>query len=122
MKNRSGAPLFRVLPNASRPAATLPIPATERAGGGPGEVTARSLGRRLALALHDLGLEVVLPPGWVSVDGAAVPFGALDVPTADDLVRHLEDLVARVAESAAVTAAARRAPGAGQAALFGAGR
>jgi hypothetical protein len=122
MKNLSGASLLCVLPAAHRPAPKLPLPTVDTAGGGPGEATARSLARRLALALHDLGLDVVVPAGWVSVDGAAIGFGALDVPTADHLVRHLEDVAAQVADTAAATAAARRAAGAGQAALFGADR
>jgi hypothetical protein len=122
MKNLSGASLIRVLSTAYRPAPTLPLPAGERAEGGPGEATARSLARRLALALHDLGLDVVVPAGWVSVDGAAIGFGELDVPTADHLVCHLEDLAAEVAEPTVAVAAARRTAGPGQAALFGEAR
>jgi hypothetical protein len=89
MKNLSGAPLLRVLPTSHRPAQKLPLPAVERADGGPGEATARSLARRLALALHDLGIDGVVPAGWVSVDGATVVFGELDVPGADLLMRYL---------------------------------
>jgi hypothetical protein len=122
MKNLSGASLLRVIPAAHRPAPTLPLPAVEAAAGGPGEATARSLARRLALALHDLGLDVAVPAGWVSVDGAAIGFGDLDVPTADHLVCHLEDIAAQVADTTAATAAARRVAGPGQAALFGADR
>ncbi len=119
MKNLSGASLFRVLPNAHRPAATLPLPPAERGSGGPGEATARSLGRRLALALHDLGLDVVLPDGWVRAEGASVGFGELDVPTVDHLVSHLEDLAAQLDETIAASAAAHRRAGRGQTALFG---
>jgi len=118
MKNLSGVSLLRVVPAAHRPASKLPLPAVEAAGGGPGEQTARSLARRLALALHDLGLDVVVPAGWVSVDGATIRFGDLDVPTADDLVCRLEDIAAQVADTSAATAAARRVAGPGQAALF----
>ena len=119
MKNLSGASLLRVLPTSHRPAQKLPLPTVERAGAGPGETTARSLARRLALVLHDLGLDGVVPAGWVSVDGAAVVFGALDVPGADHLVRHLEDLAADVADTLEAQASARHAAGPGQAALFG---
>jgi hypothetical protein len=119
MKNLSGASLLRVLPASHRPTQKLPLPTVERADGGPGEATARSLARRLALALHDLGLVGVVPAGWVSVDGAAIVFGELDVPTADHLVCHLEDLAAEVADSTAAREAARRTAGPGQAALFG---
>jgi hypothetical protein len=119
MKNLSGTSLLRVIPAAHRPAQKLPLPAIENAEGGPGEATARSLARRLALALHDLGLDAVVPAGWVSVDGAAVRFGDLDVPAADHLVCHLEDIAAQVADTNAATAAARRVAGPGQAALFG---
>ena len=120
MKNLSGASLLRVLPASHRPAQKLPLPAVERAEGGPGEATARSLARRLALALHDLGLDGVVPAGWVSVDGATIVFGDLDVPGADHLVRHLEELAADVGDTLAAQAAARRAVGPGQAPLFGA--
>jgi len=119
MKNLSGASLLRVLPTSHRPAQKLPLPTVERAGGGPGEATARSLARRLALVLHDLGLDSVVPAGWVSVDGAAVVFGDLDVYGADHLVRHLEDLAADVADTLDAQASARHAAGPGQAALFG---
>ena len=118
MKNLSGTLLLRVLPTAHRSTQKLPLPAVER-NGGPGEATARSLARRLALALHDLGLDRVVPTGWVSVDGAALVFGELDVPAADHLVRRLEDLAAEVADSSAAEAAARRTAGPGQVALFG---
>ena len=120
MKNLSGASLLRVLPTSHRPAQKLPLPTVERADGGPGEATARSLARRLALALHDLGLDGAVPAGWVSVDGAALAFGDLDVPTADHLIRHLEELAADVADTLAAQSAARRAVGPGQSALFGA--
>jgi hypothetical protein len=119
MKNLSGVSLLRVLPTAHRPAQKLPLPAVERTDGGPGEATARSLARRLALVLHDLGLDGGVPAGWVSVEGAAVVFGDLDVPGADHLVRHLEDLAADVADTLDAQAVARRAVGPGQAALFG---
>jgi hypothetical protein len=119
MKNLSGASLLRVLPAAHRPISKLPLPAADRAGGGPGETTARSLARRLALVLHDLGLVGVVPGGWVSVEGATIRFGDLDVPTADHLVCHLEDVAAEVADTTAATAAVRGTPGAGQTALFG---
>jgi hypothetical protein len=89
-------------------------------GAGP-EATARSLARRLALALHDLGLDGIVPAGWITVDGAAIRLGDLDVPTADDLVWHLEDLAGSVASVVDSTAAARRTAGPGQAALFGRG-
>jgi hypothetical protein len=69
--------------------------------------------------LHDLGLAGVLPAGWVTVDGTTIEFGALDVPTADHLICHLEDLADQVAPAMAASAAARRTAGAGQAALFG---
>jgi hypothetical protein len=119
MKNLSSASLFGVLSTSPRSAQKLALPAVERSDGGPGETTARSLARRLALALHDIGLDGVVPAGWVSVDGAAVVFGELDVPAADHLVRHLEDLAADVADTLAVQAAGRRVPGQWQAALFG---
>src|SRR5687768_17630355 len=119
MKNLSSASLLGVLSTSHRPAQKLPLPGVERSGGGPGETTARSLARRLALALHDLGLGGVVPAGWVSVDGAAVVFGELDVPAADHLVRHLEDLAADVADTLEAQASARHAAGPGQAALFG---
>jgi len=119
MKNLSGVSLLRVLPGAHRPAPKLPLPAADDGGGGPGEATARSLARRLALVLHDLGLDVVVPAGWVTVEGATLDFGALDVPAADHLVRHLEDLAEQVAPVMADDARARRTAGAGQAALFG---
>jgi hypothetical protein len=122
MKNLSSASLLGVLSTSHRPAQKLPLPAVERSGGGPGETTARSLARRLALALHDLGLDGVVPAGWVSADGASVVFGELDVPAADHLVRHLEDLAADVSDTLAVQAAARRVPGPWQAALFGSER
>lgn len=119
MKNRSGVTLLHVLPASRRPASQLPFLAAGPSAGGPGETTARSLARRLALVLHDLGLGEVLPDGWISVDGAAVRFGALDVPTADHLICHLEDLAAEVAGTMAAVAARRRTAGAGQAGLFG---
>src|ERR671919_222834 len=119
MNNLSGASLLRVLPTPHRPAQKLPLPAVERTDGGPGEVTARSLARRLALALHDLGLDGVVPAGWVAVDGAAIVFADLDVPGADHLVRHLEDLAADVGDTLDAQAVARRAAGTGQARLFG---
>jgi len=118
MKNLSRVSLLHVLPAAHRPASKLPLLAADRAGG-PGETTARSLARRLALVLCDLGLVGVVPGGWVAVDGATIRFGDLDVPAADHLVRHLEDLAAEVADTMAATAAVRRTPGAGQTALFG---
>lgn len=119
MKNLSSASLLGVLSTSHRPAQKLPLPAVERSGGGPGETTARSLARRLALALHDLGLDGVVPAGWVSADGGAVAFGDLDVPSADHLVRHLEDLASDVADTLGAQAEAHRAVGPGQAALFG---
>ena len=119
MKNLSGASLLHIFPASHRPTQKLPLPAVETAAGGPGEATARSLARRLALALHDLGLDVVVPAGWVSVDGATVRFGDLDVPAADHLVFHLEDLAVQLADVTATQAAARRVGGAGQGALFG---
>jgi hypothetical protein len=119
MKNLSGVSLLRVIAAAHRPAPKLPLPTVEAAGGGPGEATARSLARRLALALHDLGLDVIVPAGWVSFDGAAIRFADLDVPAADHLVCHLEDIADQVADTATATAAARRVAGPGQAALFG---
>ncbi len=118
MNNLSGVSLLRVLPAAHRPTSKLPLPAAERAGGGPAEMTARSLARRLALVLHDLGLVGVVPGGWVSVEGGAIRFADLDVPTADHLVCHLEDIAAQVADTTDATASAQRTPGAGQAALF----
>ena len=120
--NLSGVSLLRALPTSHRSTEKLPLPAAERPGAGPGEATARSLARRLALALHDLGLDGAVPAGWVSVDGAAVTFGDLDVPGADHLVCHLEDLAARAADTMDAQAAAQRTPGQGQAALFGTGR
>ena len=119
MKNLSGVSLLGALPAAHRLPATLPLPAVERAGNGPGEATARSIARRLALALHDLGLDAVVPDGWLSVEGATIRFGPLDVPAADHLVRHLEDVAAQVADVAAAQAAARRAAGPGQTAFRG---
>ena len=119
MKNRSGASLLHVLPASRRPVPELPLPAAGPSAGGPGETTARALARRLALVVHDLGLGGVLPAGWVSVDGATIRFGALDVPTADNLIRHLEDLAAEVAGPMEAAAARRRAAGSGQVGLFG---
>jgi hypothetical protein len=118
MKNLSGVSLLRVLPTAHRPAQKLPLSAVDR-NGGPGQATARSLARRLVLALHDLGLDGAVPAGWVSVDGSVVVLGELDVPAADRLVRLLEDLAAEVADVTDAQAAARRTPGPAQAALFG---
>ena len=117
MKNLSSVSLLRALPTAHRPLAKLPLPTVERAGGGPGEATARSIALRLALALHDLGLDTVMPAGWLSVDGATIRFGDLDVPAADHLVRHLEELAAEVADTLAAQAAARRVAGPGQGAF-----
>jgi hypothetical protein len=97
----------------------LPLPAADTAGGKAGVAAARSLVRRLALALHDLGLDVVVPAGWLSVAGATIEFAALDVPTADHLVRHLEDLAAQVSDTVAVVPAEWRRAGPGQATLFG---
>jgi hypothetical protein len=57
--------------------------------------------------------------GWVSVDGAAVDLGDLDVPAADRLVHQLEDLGADVADVAASREAARRTAGPGQGVLRG---
>ena len=119
MTNLSGASLLHVIPAAHRTTSRLSPPAPERARGGPGEATARSLGRRLTLALHDLGLDGLVPAGWITVDGASIRLGDLDVPTADHLVRHLEDLAASVAAAADANGAARPAPGPGQAPLFG---
>lgn len=119
MKNLSGASLIRALPTAHRAASKLPLPTVERGSGGPGEATARSLARRLALALHDLGLDVVVPAGWVAADSATIGFGALDVPTANHLVCHLEDLADQVTETISTQQAARRTAGPGQAAFFG---
>ena len=119
MKNLSGASLLHGLPAAHRPNSKLPLPAAHRAGGGPGETTARSLARRLALVLHDLGLVGVVPDGWVSVEGATIRFGRLDVPAADHLICHLENVAADVADTTAATAGVRRMPGAGQTELFG---
>ena len=126
MKNLSGASLLHVLPAAHRPNSKLPLPVAERAGGGPGAATARSLARRLAMVLHDLGLVGVVPDGWVSVESSTIRFGPLDVPAADQLIGHLEDVAADVAGATAVTAAGRRTGqhrhnerGAGQTALFG---
>jgi hypothetical protein len=118
MKNLSGVSLLRVLPTSHRPAQKLALPAVEPTDGGAGEAAARSLARRLGLVLHDLGLDGAVPAGWVSVDGAAIVFADLDVPGADHLVRHLEDLAADVADTLDAQAAARRTAGAGQAALF----
>jgi hypothetical protein len=121
MKNLSGVSLLRVLPTTRRPTEKLPLRTVEPAGRdrGPGEATARSLARRLALALHDLGLDTVVPAGWVSVEGPTVAFGNLDVPAADHLVRHLEELAADLAGTLAAQAAARRTAGAGQGTLAG---
>jgi hypothetical protein len=55
----------------------------------------------------------------VSVDGATIRFGALDVPTADDLIRHLEDIVAEVAGPIEALAAERPTAGPGRTGLFG---
>jgi hypothetical protein len=66
----------------------------------------------------DRHLTGVVPGGWISVDGATLRFADLDVPTADHLVRHLEDVAAEVADTTDATAAARRTPGAGQSTLF----
>ncbi len=121
MKNLSGVSLLRALPTTRRPNEKLPLPTPEPADRyrRPGEATARSIARRLALALHDLGLDTVVPAGWVSVDGANVVFAQLDVPAADRLVRHLEDLAADLADTMAEQAATRRTAGAGQGTLAG---
>lgn len=89
---------------------------TSRPGYGPGVATARSLARRLALALHDLGLDAVLPAGWAGAEGAGLRFGDLDVPGADRLVRHLEDLAAALGDPALITPRAQ--PGPDQPTLF----
>jgi len=119
MKNLSALSLLHALPMTNRTPAPLPFAVAERASGGPGEATARSIVPRLHLALHDLGLDTVLPAGWVSVDGATVGFGDLDVPAADRLVRHLEDIAADLTDVAAAREAARRTAGPGQAILRG---
>jgi hypothetical protein len=119
MKNRSGVSLLHVLPPSRRPPSQLPLPVAGPSSGGPGETTARSLARRLALVVDDLGLGGVLPAGWISVDGATLRFGALDVPTADHLIRHLEDIAAEIAGPMDAAAARRRAAGSGQLGLFG---
>ena len=90
----------------------LPLPLSPHPDSGPAALTARSLARRLALALHDLGLAGVLPDGWAAAEGAALCFGDLDVVGADRLVRHLEDL------ADALTPSPSPAPGPGQATLF----
>jgi hypothetical protein len=54
----------------------------------------------------------------MSVDGAAIHLGALDVPTADRLIRHLEDIVAEVAGPMEAAVGRRRTGGSGQAGLF----
>ena len=112
MKNLRSAALLRpVVCSANRPSLSL-LADDQPSADGPGAVTARSLGRRLRLALHDLGLLDTVPAGWVSTAGATVRFGDLDVATADHLVRHLEDLAAAVGAPAAPVA------GAGQSSLF----
>ena len=119
MKNLSGVSLLHVLPASRRPVSKLPLPVAGTTAGGPGETIARSLARRLALAFRDLGLAEVLPAGWVSVDGATIRLGALDVPTADDLIRQLEDIVAEVAGPIEALAGKRPTAGPGQTGLFG---
>jgi hypothetical protein len=119
MKNLSRTSLLHVLPAGHRPASKLPLTTPDRAAGGPGETTARSLARRLGLALHDLGLTGVLPLGWIAVDGATIRLGDLDVPTADHLIRHLEDLAAQVADTLDAAARRARTAGPGQTPLFG---
>ncbi len=122
MKNLCGASLLHVLPASRRPDSLLPLPTPDRAAGGPGEATARALARRLALVLHDLGLDAVVPAGWITVAGAAIRLGDLDVPTADHLVSHLEDFAASVASMLDDDdGTARRRAGPGQAGLFGGG-
>jgi hypothetical protein len=118
MKNRSGASLLHVLAASRRPLSELPFPAVGPSSGGPGETTARALARRLALVVHDLGLGGVLPAGWISVDGAAIRFGAFDVPTADQLVARLENIAAEVAGPLEASVARRRTAGSGRAGLF----
>ncbi|HZQ78670.1 MAG TPA: hypothetical protein VFE55_15145 [Acidimicrobiia bacterium] len=120
MNNLSGVSLLRALRVSHQSTTKVPFPPAERPG--PGEATARSLVRRLSLVLHDLGLDGIVPAGWVSVDGAAVVFGELDVPAADRLDRHLEDIATLVGDTAATEAVVRRRAGAGQGALFGADR
>ncbi len=96
----------------------VPLPVAARPGYGPGVATARSLARRLALALHDLGLDRVLPAGWAGAEGAGLRFGDLDVAGADRLVRHLEDLAAALGDAALSPPPAQ--PGPDQTTLFSA--
>ena len=103
---------LRAATAARSPLSTLPLPATRLPGAGPAADTVRSLARRLALALHDLGLAGVVPAGWASADGDTLRFADLGVAAADHLVRHLEDL------AAALPAPAPPEPSSDQAALF----
>jgi hypothetical protein len=54
--------------------------------------TAYYLGRRLRLALHDLGLLQHVTSGWVQVSRGGLSFASLSVSEADKLVLVLEDL------------------------------
>jgi len=96
----------------------------EPGAGGPGELTARSLARRLAAVLHDLGLlGTVVPDGWVGVERAAVTFGDLDMAAAGRLLGHLEDLAALVtATGDARGASGTAAAGPQQGSFFGVAR
>jgi len=58
----------------------------------PTKTTAWYLGRRLHLALHDLGVLEHVPSRWVRVTPEGLSFGTLSVREADKLVLVLEDL------------------------------
>lgn len=68
--------------------------------------------RRLNLVLCDLGLDAVLPDGWITVTAAGVVFGDLGIAATERLVRRLESLADRLLPQP------EPEPGEGQEALF----
>jgi hypothetical protein len=57
---------------------------------------AASLRRRVNRALLDLGLDEVLPPGFVTIGAEGLAFQSLSAHQSDRLVHALEELVGRV--------------------------
>jgi hypothetical protein len=53
---------------------------------------ASHLARRLQIALFDLGLDQIVPDGWISPTSDGVAFNLLTLRQADRLVRALEDV------------------------------
>ena len=69
------------------------------------------LARRLVRALFDLGLDQVLPGGWVSSSCEGLTFGQLTLRQADRLILVLEDVAAEYEPESPE-------PGPGQLSLF----